>query len=112
MNDLNEIVCMMQISFLLNTKIRRSKGSENEIKPKGRVNYSIDESNLIKKDKTIVSKKLNNTSNQDKKSDKTDSYIWPIWGPPLVYDIAVVTSIFEVININFICIYNFKSIFI
>jgi len=73
MNDLNEIVCMMQISFLLNTKIRRSKGSENEIKPKGRVNYSIDESNLIKKDKTIVSKKLNNTSNQDKKSDKTES---------------------------------------
>lgn len=70
---MNEDVCMIQISFGLNNKILRSKGSENEIKPKARVNYSIDESNLNKKDKSTITKKLNNTTSQDKKLDKTES---------------------------------------
>ena len=54
--------------------MKKVKRIDSDVKPKARVNYSIDESNFVKKDKPIIPRKLHNTSTfENKAMDKSQS---------------------------------------
>lgn len=67
-NTTDDNVFMLQISIgiLTNSQMKNLKQIESEVKPKLRVNHSIDETNFSKKIKPNIPKKLNNTSNLEK----------------------------------------------
>jgi hypothetical protein len=66
------IMLQLYFNLIINSSIKK-KREDSESKPRTRVNYSIDENNMSKKNRPSIPKKLNNTSTFEKKSEKTQA---------------------------------------